>query len=214
MLTALSKGENWKFCEIRPDAIIGYSPRSNGMGFAQAMGIFLAMYVSIEGKGAECVFPGDEKVWKNLHTDTSQDLLAKFHIFAALNGDATHGKAFNIGDSDGVTWESVWPELCAYFGLNGVGPREKATNNNKLVGLEWVLARKEEWGTWVKGNGLKEGFVETASWDMFAWLTQYIPFDRNMSLERSKEIGFKETSKTVDGYTTAWDRMREAKIIP
>ena len=56
--------------------------------------------------------------------------------------------------------------------------------------------------------------METASWDMLAGLLQYIPFDRNMDLKLSKKIGFGESSKTVDGYITAFERMKEAKIIP
>jgi hypothetical protein len=214
ILAEAAKGHTWKYCEVRPDAIIGFAPRSNGMGFAQSIGIFLSMYVSVEGKGAECVFPGDEMVWKNLHTDTSQDLLAKFHIFASLHPECTNGAAFNIGDSEGIRWKSVWPELCAYFGLQGVGPRDAATDKDKLVGLEWILARKEKWGIWVEENGLNDGFIETASWDMFAWLLQYIPFDRNLDLKLSKKIGFQERARTVDGYITAFERMREAKIIP
>lgn len=209
-----AKGQKWKYCEVRPDAIIGFAPRSNGMGFAQSVGIYLAMFLSVEGKGAECVFPGGENVWKNLHTDSSQDLLAKFHIFASLNPQSTDGLAFNIGDSEGMSWESVWPEICAYFGLKGVGPRDAASDKEKLAGLEWVMARKEEWGAWVKENGLKEGFVEKASWDMFAGLLEHIPFDRNMELTLSKKIGFEETSKTTDGYIKAFERMRAAKIIP
>jgi hypothetical protein len=46
---------------------LGFTPRSNRMGFAQSLGIFLSMYVSVEGKGAECFFHGDAMVWKNLH---------------------------------------------------------------------------------------------------------------------------------------------------
>ena len=213
-LAEVAKGQKWKWCEVRPDVIIGFTPRSNGMGFGQSLGIFLSMYVSVEGKGSECVFPGPEAVWKNLHTDTSQDLVAKFHIFASLHPESTNGLAINVGDSEGISWEIVWPEVCAYFGLKGMGPRDEVTDKEKLVGLEWIMARKEQWGAWVKENGLKEGFVETASWDMFAGLLQYIPFDRNMDLKLSKKIGFGESSKTVDGYITAFERMREAKIIP
>ena len=52
----LSEGKRWKFSEIRPDAIIGFVPQNNAMNIAQALGLFLAMYKSIEGSGSvECM---------------------------------------------------------------------------------------------------------------------------------------------------------------
>ena len=68
------------------------------MGFAQALGLYLAMYSSEKGKGAEIAFPGSDLVWKALHSDTSQDVLARFHIHASLNPEKLSQKAFNIAD--------------------------------------------------------------------------------------------------------------------
>lgn len=74
----LSKGKRWKFCEIRPDAIVGFVPQNNAMNIAQALGLFLAMYKSIEGSGSEVPFPGNEAAYKELHMDTSQDIWRGF----------------------------------------------------------------------------------------------------------------------------------------
>ena len=93
--------QTWTFCETRPDLIIGYAPRSNGMGMAQALALWLAMYASFEGQGSEVVFPGSEAAWTHLHSDTSQDVLARFTIHASLlphDDSRVAGKAFNIAD--------------------------------------------------------------------------------------------------------------------
>ena len=39
-------------------------------------------------------------------------------------------------------------------------------------------------------------------------------FDRHYDLSNAKSVGFNEKIDTVEGYRTAFERMREAKIIP
>lgn len=39
-------------------------------------------------------------------------------------------------------------------------------------------------------------------------------FDRQYDLSRSREVGFSEEIDTVEGYIKAWERMRDAKILP
>lgn len=205
----LSEGKRWTFCEIRPDAIIGFVPQNNAMNLAQAIGLWLAMVKSFEGVGAEVVFPGDGKAFRALHTDTSQDILAQFHIYASLHPVAVSKKAFNIADGEVVTWEQVWPGICDWFGLKGVGP-----DPSKKTGSEWVQERKGQWGAWVEENGLKPGALEATSWDFMSAIMGAITFDRQYDLSACRKVGFEETMDTVKGYTKAFDRMEDANIIP
>lgn len=205
----LSEGKRWSFCEIRPDAIIGFVPQNNAMNLAQAIGLWLAMVKSLEGTGTEVVFPGDEKAYKALHTDTSQDILADFHIYASFHPETVSEKAYNIADGDVVTWEQVWPGICYWFGLKGVGP-----NPSKKTGAEWVQERKGQWGRWVEENGLKNGALEATSWDFMAAIMGAITFDRQYDLNACREVGFQEKTETVKGYNRAFERMRMANIIP
>lgn len=205
----LSEGKRWTFCEIRPDAIIGFVPQNNAMNLAQAIGLWLAMVRSFEGIGREVNFPGNEKAYKALHTDTSQDILAQFHIYASLNPEAVSKKAFNIADGDVVTWEQVWPGVCHWFGLKGVGP-----DPSKKTGAEWVQEQKGQWGSWVKENRLNEGALEATSWEFMSAIMGAITFDRQYDLSACREVGFQEKTETVKGYTRAFERMRVARIIP
>jgi len=208
-IKAFNKGKSWKFCEIRPDAIIGFVPHNNAMNLAQALGLFLSLYVSIEGSGAEVSFPGSEEAYKALHTDTSQDILARFHIYASLHQDAVSTRAFNIADgNEPISWKKIWPEICAYFSLKGVGP-----DSSKTSGAKWVLDRRDKWREWEDEKGLRKGMLEATSWEFLGALTGGITFDRQYDLGASREVGFHETVETVKGYTKAFDRMRVAKII-
>ena len=205
----LSERKRWTFCEIRPDAIIGFVPQNNRMNLAQAIGLWLAMVRSFEGEGTEVVFPGNDKAFKALYTDTSQDILAKFHIYASLHPELVSEKAFNIADGEVVTWEKVWPGICAWFGLKGVGP-----DPSKKTGSEWVLEHKGRWGAWVREHGLKEGALQATDWNFMSFIMGGITFDRQFDLSACREVGFRESIETVKGYATAFERMRMAKIIP
>ena len=204
----LSEGKKWKYCEIRPDAIVGFVPQNNAMNIAQALGLFLSMYKSVEGSGAEVPFPGNATAFKELHTDTSQDILARFHIFASFHTDAVAGRAFNIADGDVVTWEQIWPGVCSWFGLKGVGP-----DQTRSTGAQWVQEHKGQWDAWIKEHGLKGGALEATSWDFMSGIMGFT-FDRHYDLSACREVGFNETVPTVKGYTLAFERMKHANIIP
>ncbi|MDI1492514.1 MAG: hypothetical protein OHK93_003728 [Ramalina farinacea] len=208
-LRDLSKGKSWKFCEIRPDAIIGFVPNNNAMNLAQALALFLSMYASVEGRGSEVPYPGTDDAYKSLHTDTSQDILARFHIHASLHPDAVNGRAFNVADGEAVSWEAVWPEICKYFGLNGVAP-----DPSKSTGAQWMREHRPQWAKWIKNKGLKEGALEGTTWDFMGMLMGGMNFDRQYDLGECRKVGFKEEIPTAMGYALAFDRMREAKIIP
>ena len=207
----LSQSKPWTFTEIRPDAIIGFVPNNNAMNLAQCLGLFLAFCRWKEGNGAVVEFPGSESAWKARHSDSSQDILARFHIFASLHPERVREKAFNIADGEVVTWEGVWAGICGWFGLKGVGPGQGKGGEK---GTQWLKSQRGEWGRWEKENGLKEGMMEATGWEFMEALVVMIEFNREYDLSRAREAGFEETVDTVVGYHLAFERMREAKIIP
>ena len=212
LLKAASEGKAWSFCEVRPDLIIGFTPHGNGIGFAQTLGLFLSMYASVRGRGSTVTFPGNQAVWKALHSDSSQDVVAKFHIHASTAAGLEKGGVFNIADEDSITWERLWPDVYDYFGLKGVGPAAEGDADQKL-GLDWVMSMKPEWPSWVERNGLKGGALETASWDVMVMVFRFGFFDRQYDLSAAKGTGFVNDSKTIEGYRAAFDRMKVAKMI-
>ncbi|KAM3086304.1 hypothetical protein ACMFMG_000440 [Clarireedia jacksonii] len=210
----------WKWAEIRPDLIIGHTPRSNGMGFAQALGIFLSMYAFFEGKGKEVKFPGAEEVWKGRRTDSTQDLVGRFSVWVSLQEDKiANGKAYNVVDSrtEGTTWEEDWPRLCEYFGLKGVGPGSEETHidptsasatsvsgsesesdtetqigRRELTGVDWVMAQESRWGEWLAQKGMKDlGQIKGSSWDMLVGVLKFLKMDRRLDGSEMRRTGFR-----------------------
>jgi hypothetical protein len=48
------------------------------MNLAQALGLFFSFYASHEGSGTQVPYPGPLAAYTALHTDVSQDILARF----------------------------------------------------------------------------------------------------------------------------------------
>lgn len=180
------------------------------MNLAQGIGLYLALWKEVYGKGAEVPFPGTEKGWMSTHNDTSQDLLAKMEIYAALNAERCGGgQAFNIADGKTVRWAELWPGLCEYFGLVGVGP----TDGEEGI-VDFVKRNAGVWEGLVEREGLKGEAFGEQNWGLVHFMLVHFGFDREYDLSRAREVGFMEEIDTVEGYHVAWGRMKTAKILP
>ncbi|KAF4548407.1 Hypothetical protein D9617_28g065130 [Elsinoe fawcettii] len=210
IVSDLSKGQKWNYYEVRPDVIVGFTPGSNFMNITQGLGFYFSLYRAVHGEGAEVPFVGTQKSWTNKHTDTFQDILAQQEIHISLNeNNIPSGKSFNAADGEVTTWSEKWPALASYFGLKGVGPGSGPVNTAAFA--------KEHGDVWQKleqQHGLKEGIFEKYSWDFVKGVCELFNFDRQYDLAETRAVGFNETIDTVKGYTTAFDRMRDAKILP
>jgi hypothetical protein len=204
-----STNKAWKFCEIRPDAIVGFVPNNNAMNIAQGVGIFLALYKEVSGEGAEVPFPGSQEAWTARHTDTSQDILAMFHIHASLHPEKTHERAFNVVDGQATTWEEVWPQLCAYFGLKAKPPASDAIFDV----VKWMEEHRDRWPQFTAKHQLKSGAFEGTGFQ-FVKDVMGIPFRRDYDAAASRSVGFKEERPHAVGYELAFDEMKRARIIP
>lgn len=109
-ITAYSKGKKWSWCDTRPDIIIGFVPNQNFYSLGTVLGIFLALYSSVEGKGAECPFPGTDKSWNAKSNDSSSDMIARqtLHLSLYLPRDM-EGQGFNVADAKHPeSWSTKW----------------------------------------------------------------------------------------------------------
>lgn len=157
------------------------------------------------------MFPYGEEAWTALHTDTSADVLGRFHGFASLREpvEEVAGKAFNVADSQGFAWRELWPKLAAYFGLVGTGPGKGEEGSVK----KYVHGLRGEWEGFVARRGLTDGALEATGFE-FADAVMGIPIRRDYDSSRRKAIGFTEERDPFEGYRIAFDEMRAARIVP
>lgn len=210
-LKELAQGKSWNFVEIRPDAIVGFVPNGNVMNFGECLGLWLAMYRDFEGEGAEVPYPGPEKAWTARHTDSSQIIVARQHIWSSLNPEKVgSGNAYNCGDGVNHSWsDGKWEGVCKLFGLTGVGPREGA-----VTGVDWIMSKQGRWEEWEDKHGLKKGVLARSEWWFMAVMMGYIEFDREYDLSSAGNLGFHETIDTVKGYEIAFEKMKKGRVIP
>ena len=157
-LESQSSGKQWTWCEVRPDVVVGFVPNNNVYCLAQTLGTYLSAYRAIEGEGATCEFPGTEESWEILSNDSSQDIIARFCIHAALNPKTCgQGQAFNVADnSQPSSWSKKWPVICEFFGLKGAPP--PAGGSGPQPG-QYLADHINQWKAIEKKHGLATGRV-------------------------------------------------------
>lgn len=121
---AASAGKSWTWCEIRPDAIIGFVPNGSTYNITAHWATYLATYALVEGKGAKVPFPGTDAAYAVLNNDASAAAIGKLSIWCSLHPEKSGGgEIFNVADSaTPAAMSERWPALCQYFGLIGTGP--------------------------------------------------------------------------------------------
>ncbi|KAF8201172.1 hypothetical protein K438DRAFT_1905741 [Mycena galopus ATCC 62051] len=143
LLEQMCENKDWTWCELRPDVIVGFVPKNNVYCLAQALAPYLSLYRAIEGVGTE-------------------DVIAKFAIFASLHPDRCGGgQAFNP-QGRGST-------------VGGSGPQPG----------DYVQAHLTQW----KDLEQKTGRVDNdRSWGFLPYsIMTVLDFDRQMDLSKELE---------------------------
>jgi hypothetical protein len=169
------------------------------------------MYANLHGEGAKVQFPGTPESYNCTFTLVSQDILAKFSAHVATqSGDLKNGEAFNISNDDILNWSQLWPQLASQFGLVGIKPEEKSSEQ---CSTSWPFQDNAKVTDWEEKNGLQSGWAELLS-EMCFFNTMLPAVDRVLSLDRARLIGFSERGDTVQAFQKSWDMFREAKVMP
>ena len=167
------------------------------------------MYALVEGKGAKVPFPGTESGYNALFNDASADVIARFSIWASLHPECCGGgELFNIADQARPSRMSErWPVIAGYFGLEGVGP-DVVVGKDVMKPGEYIEKHKlalEEWGG--KGSTV----FKAEALDAYGY---HYTFDRHMSLEKARKVGFAEEIEPMTSWFKAFDRLRLAGMVP
>lgn len=207
MLTNESAGFQWTWCEVVPDAVIGFTPNGSGYSLAGHWAVYLYTYKLVYGEGAEVPFPGVKAGYDALFTEVSSQQLAKLAIYASLHPGSFRERIFNIADSsEPSTFRERWPQIASWFGLRGTGPPQTAGAND-LRPSDFIKKHR---------GALKEAGVNGVDiWNagqldsVGYWLT----FDRHLSLDRVKDAGFNDKSRPKQGWWAAFSMFKKAGMI-
>ncbi|RDA93513.1 hypothetical protein CP533_3980 [Ophiocordyceps camponoti-saundersi (nom. inval.)] len=216
ILSEACKDRSWSWTELCPDAVIGFSPVGSAYSLALHWAQYLSLYGRKNGRGHRVVFPGCVRGYDSSFTPVSTRTLGRVAIYVGLlhlgvDGGGVNGKVINVADrEEPITFRQLWPEIAAWFRLVGVGP-ESSPSETQMKPGEYVHLHRALFADGGRpravgcGVGAGRRQLDEVGW----WLT----FDRYMSLERLRGVGFREEREPVDGWVEAFERMREAGII-
>ncbi|PFH58627.1 hypothetical protein XA68_13444 [Ophiocordyceps unilateralis] len=214
VLTEASRGRDWVWTELCPDAVVGFSPFGAAFSLALHWAQYLSLYAAKEGAGAIVSFPGRVAAYEAKFTPVSSRILGRASIYTGLrhllpDHGGVDGKVINVADSaTPVCFRQLWPEVAAWFGLVGVAPDDEATRPKPGAYLDQhgaLFAARGKPRALARGVGAGRDRLDSVGW----WLT----FDRFMTLGRLRDMGFVEERGLVDGWYETFERLREADII-
>ncbi|RAK99917.1 SDR family oxidoreductase [Aspergillus ibericus CBS 121593] len=240
ILNASSAQKKWTWCEVCPDAIVGFTPNGSQFSLALHWAQYLSLYAYNNGIGphtqgkeastgpvVEISFPGSMAGATSMFSPVSSTRLARFMIYASLHPEICgDGRLFNIADRETpCTYGSLWPQLARWFGLVGVGPVESAqeTEQNKLKVGELpeqasslapgeYIAKYQDIFTRYGCQKAITGGVGAGNRQLDS-VGYWLTFDRQLCLEKLKGTGFEEDRDPVEGWLESFALFRKAGLI-
>lgn len=182
------------------------------MTFVEPLALYLSLYRFVNGPGANIAFPGTRNNFTHTFTDASQDLISKSEIYLSVETpEKANREAFNIADTDVPgPWSVKQPILADYFGLKGTGPREKGWEDLE----KWWNDHQPDYRRMYKTYRLERRDIPPSSWIFMKSGFVMLDRDREMCLDKIRDIGFREEYPVGMGYIIALERIAEAKLIP
>jgi hypothetical protein len=207
MLAVESANQPWTWCELVPDAIIGFTPNGSGFSLAGHWAVYLYAYKLVHGEGAKVPYPGKKSGYDSLYTETSASLLARVAIHASLHPENFRERIFNVADSaEAGSMRERWPQIASWFGLKGVEPSDTASASDARPS-DFI----KDHASILKETGVRGVDIwNAAQLDSYGyWLT----FDRQLSLKRLRNAGFEEEKRPEEGWWDAFKMFRHAMMI-
>lgn len=212
ILNEASEGKNWTWSEVCPDAVVGFTPNGSGWSLALHWAQYLSLYAH-NHKGAdgpvEVPFPGKDGGYNSLFTPVASRTLGRIAVHASLNPETCGGKVINMTDREkATTFREIWPSLAEWFGMKGVGPSgvEEALKPGQYVERHKHIFKALGFPkAVVAGVGAGSSQLDSVGY----WLS----FDRQLSVDRLRSIGFTEERDPVEGWLEAFEKFRKAGII-
>ncbi|KAH8660323.1 hypothetical protein BX600DRAFT_383064 [Xylariales sp. PMI_506] len=236
LLNRASAGKQWTWCEVCPDAIIGFTPNGSQFSLALHWAQYLSLYAYNHGIGphtehvesakVEVPFPGSASGASSLFSPVSAKTIARFMIYASTHPETCgSGQLFNIADNDApVTYGELWPKLAAWFGLEGVGPADAAPTEPHVlkVGELPRTTQSSPPGEYIDQHRdvfVRHGLEGAANKGVGAGSRQldsvgyWLTFDRQLSLKKVRGTGFEGNKDPTQGWLETFELFRKAGII-
>ena len=212
------KGQKWLWNVIRPEAIIGYTVKPNGMN--EALTIALYMMVCRE-LGVEAKMPTNQIYYEGYDDISDFRLIADLTIWASTHPHAGN-QAFNVTNGDYFSWKHMWPRLAAYFGARASSdqafskPRPEYGQSQLDTSFEeWSKDKQEVWERICDKAGCP---AAKPTWKAGTWGFQDWVFQRGwnatLSINKARAFGWNGHIDSYQSFVDAFERFAELGQLP
>ena len=196
------KGKTWTWSASRPGFLYDFAPE-RARNLISVIGMWAAMCREM---GTPLDFPGKPKCYTGLFEATDASQLASAACWMAT-AETARNQAFNVMDGALFRWESLWPRIAKFYGLEcGIA------RNFKLA--TWMADKGPVWDAIVKKHGLiatPMDSVTTWAFGDFVWGLEH---DVISSVVKLRQAGFHDTIDTETQILSHLARYREARVLP
>jgi nucleoside-diphosphate-sugar epimerase len=201
-IVARQEGKAWHWSSLRPGLICGFS-----VGYPHNLMTLIAVYAVVSKElGLPLRFPGSPGCYETLYQAVDADLLGRASIWAATTPECVN-QAFNIHNGDYYRWESLWPRLADFFGMEA-GPVQTISLARLMPAYEAV------WDAAVAKYDLApHAYADMAHWP-FGDLIFDIWWDDISSIVKLRQHGFAEAMDSEQMFMDILGDFRRRRIIP
>ncbi len=201
-LEAAQRDRQWTWSAVRPHTISGFS-----LGSPMNLTTVIAVYASIcKELRLPLRHPGTPTNYHILYQAVDAGLLARAIEWMATS-EQCQNQAYNVTNGDLFRWESLWPRIATFFGLEAGPPAH--------FSLQEFMADKEPvWERIVKKHKLQpHRFEELAAWKFgdFVFSSEW---DVISDCGKARRAGFCETLDSEEMFLRLFSRFRQENIIP
>lgn len=218
-LFSLQKDSSWSWNVIRPEAIIGTTPKPNGMNSALTYALYI---LTCKKLGQKPEMPTNQIYWDGYDDCSYAPLIADATVWVSTKPSCAN-QAFNVTNGDYFCWRYMWPRLCTYFGAETSSDRRFEKPGLELgvpfldVSLsEWATPEKQEaWEQLCNESGCPEA---KATWAAGTWQYQDWVFGRTwsatLSMSKLRKFGYTGYVDSFEAFVKTFEKMKHLKQIP
>ncbi|CBF84432.1 hypothetical protein AN9028.2 [Aspergillus nidulans FGSC A4] len=217
-LAEKQRGSNWTWNVIRPEAIIGYTTKPNGMNEA----LTIALYFLINKElGVEAPMPTNAAYFNGVDDVSDARLIADLTIYASTHKNCAN-EAFNVTNGDVFSWRYMWPRLADWFGAKASSNQSfnrtsfKEGETHLDLNLEqWAQDKREVWNRLCDkaGSPLSKASFDAGTWTFQDWVFQRT-WSSPLSINKARKFGWTGHLDSFDSFVDAFKRFKELGQIP
>jgi nucleoside-diphosphate-sugar epimerase len=212
------KGQSWTWNVIRPEAIIGYTSKPNGMNESLTIALYFLVCKEL---GIDAKMPTNQRYWEGTDDISDSRLIADITVWSSTTRSAGN-QAFNITNGDYFAWRYMWPRLADYVGAKASADQAFSKQYPKEGDLqlelsldEWAKDKREVWDKICDKNGCPQA---KATWDSGTWAFQDWVFQRTwsatLSMSKARKFGWTGYIDSYESFVYSFDKFAQLGQIP